>query len=76
MNNAKKRKTTIDWERLELSSRKLEITREYFVQNGHNRQNGKGLTELEEIKKCQEYPEVLYKKVLMTQVITVVWSLT
>ena len=38
--------------------------------------NSKELTEAEEIKKCQEYPEVLYKKVLMTQVITVVWSLT
>ena len=47
-----------------------------LCKDGHNRQNGKGLTELEEIKKCQEYPEVLYKKVLMTQVITVVWSLT
>ena len=38
--------------------------------------NGNDLTETEEIKKYQEYPEVLYKKVLMTQVITVVWSLT
>ena len=30
--NAKKQKKTIEWERLEISSRKLEITREYFMQ--------------------------------------------
>ena len=35
------------------------------------------LTEAEEIKKrCQEYPEELYKKLLMTQITTMVWSLT
>ena len=28
---------TIEWERLEISSRKLEIQREYFMQNGHNK---------------------------------------
>ena len=30
--NAKKQKKTIEWERLEISSRILEITREYFMQ--------------------------------------------
>ena len=34
--------------------------------------NGKHLTEAEEIKKWQEYTEELYKKVLMTQIITMV----
>ena len=39
--------------------------------------NGKDLTEAAEIKKrCQEYTEELYKKVLMTQITLMVWSLT
>ena len=28
---------TIEWKRLEISSRKLEIPREHFTQNGHNK---------------------------------------
>ena len=28
---------TIEWERLEISSRKLEIPREHFMQDGHNK---------------------------------------
>ena len=31
MNNAKKYMKTIEWERTEISSRKLEIPREYFM---------------------------------------------
>ena len=39
--------------------------------------NGQNLTEAEEIKKrWQEYTEELYKKALMTQITTMVWSLT
>ena len=38
--------------------------------------NGKDLTEAEEIKRWQEYREELYKKVLVTQITTMVWSLT
>ena len=30
-------KKTTEWERLEISSRKLEIPREHFMQNGHNK---------------------------------------
>ena len=30
--NAKKKRKTTEWERLEISSRKLEIPREYFMQ--------------------------------------------
>ena len=38
--------------------------------------NGMDLTEAEDIKKrWQEYTE-LYKKVIMTQITTMVWSLT
>ena len=39
--------------------------------------NGMDLTEVEDIKKrCQEYTEELYKKIFMTQIIMMVWSLT
>ena len=39
--------------------------------------NGKDLMEAEEIKKrWQEYTEELEKKVLMTQITMMVWSLT
>ena len=39
--------------------------------------DGMVLTEAEDIKKrWQEYTKELYKKVLMTQIITMVWSLT
>ena len=38
--------------------------------------NGMDLTEAEEIKKWQEYTSELYKKVLMTQINMIVWSLT
>ena len=39
--------------------------------------NGKDLTEAEDIKKrWQEYTEKLYKKVFITQIITMMWLLT
>ena len=42
-----------------------------------NDRNGMDLTEAEDIKKrWQEYTEELYKKIFMTQIITMVWSLT
>ena len=37
MINAKKQRKTIEWERLEISPRKLGISRENFMQNGHNK---------------------------------------
>ena len=54
----------IEWERLDISSGKLEIPREYFMQIGHNKgQKWYGLTEAGDIKmRLQEYPEELYKK--------------
>ena len=64
MINAKKQKGTIIWERLEISSRKLEIPREHFMQMGTiKNRNGMDLKEAENIKKrWQEYKEELYKK--------------
>ena len=53
------------WERIEISSRKLEIPREHFMQGWAQRKdrNIKDLTEAEKImKKWQEYTEKLYKK--------------
>ena len=66
----------IEWERLEISSRKLEII---FKGNFHAKtstikdRNIMDLTGAEEIKKkWQEYTEELYKKVLMTLITTMV----
>ena len=40
-------------------------------------QNGMDITEAEDInKRWQEYTEELYKKIFMTQITMVVWSLT
>ena len=37
MINANKQRKTIKWERIEISSRKLQIPREHFMQNEHNK---------------------------------------
>ena len=55
----------IEWETLEVSSRKLEIPREYFYAKTDTIKDrkGKDLTEVEDIKKrWQEYTEELHKK--------------
>ena len=64
MINAKKFRKTIEWERLEITSRKLEIPREHFMKRWHNKgQKGMDLAEAEDIKKrWQENTEELYKK--------------
>ena len=60
--------------KIEISSRKLEIPREYFIQRwGQKGRNGMDLKEAENIKKrWQEYIEELYKKDPMTQIPTMV----
>ena len=53
---------TIEWERLEISSRKLEIPRKHFMQRWATvkERNGMDLTEAEVIKaRWQEYTEEL-----------------
>ena len=65
MINAKKQRKTIEWERLEISSKKLEILRNHFMQRKSTikDRNGMDLTEADDIKKrWQEYTEELYKK--------------
>ena len=60
----------------------MEKTRDLFknisCKDEHNKgQNGKDLTEAEDIRKrWQECTEELFKKIFMTQIITMVWSLT
>ena len=64
MNNAKKQKKTIDWERLGTSSKKKkngDIKGAFYIKMGTiKNRNGKDLTEAVEIKKrWQEYTEEL-----------------
>ena len=63
---AKKQKKTIEWERLEISSRKIDTKGTFHAKLGTIKdRNGKDLTEAENIKKrWQEYTEELYKKYL------------
>ena len=61
--SANKYRKTTEWERLEISSRKLDIPMEHFMQKDRN---GMDLTEADDIKKrWQEYTEELYKKDLL-----------
>ena len=64
-----------EWEKLEISSRKLEIPREQFCARigSIKDRNGLDLTGAEDIKKrWQEYTEELYKKSFTTQITTMV----
>ena len=74
INNAKKKRKTIEWERLEISLRNLEIPREIFhaKMGSIKDRNGMDLTEAEYIKKrWQEYTECI-KKIFTTQIIMMV----
>ena len=65
MISAKKQRQIIEWERLEISSRKLEIPRGHFLQRWAQLRTEIVWTEAEDIKKrWQEYTEELYKKEL------------
>ena len=64
MISEKKQRKTIEWEGLEISSRKLEIPREHFLQIWAIKdRKDMDLTEAEDSKKrCQEYTEELSPK--------------
>ena len=65
MITAQKYRKTIEWERLEISSRKFRDTKGTFhaKMGSIKDRNGRDLTEAEDIKKrWQEYTEELYKK--------------
>ena len=68
MINAKKQKKALEWEKPEMASRKLKISRELSMQIWAQKGNGMDLTEAEDIKKrWQQYTEELYKKELHNQ---------
>ena len=73
MINAKKERKTTEWERLEISSKKLETNGTFHAKMGSIKDRyGMDLTEAEDIKKSwQEYTEELYKKIFMTQIIMI-----
>ena len=61
--NAKKQRKTTEWERLEISSRKLDTKGTFHAKMSTIKdRHGMDLTEAEDIKKWQEYTEELYKK--------------
>ena len=64
MNNAKKGRKRIEWERLEISFKKIGTIKETFhARMGMIKDRKlKDLIAAEEIKKWQEYTEELYKK--------------
>ena len=67
MINEKKQRETIEWERLEVSSKKIrDIKKIFHTKMGKIKdRNGMHLTETEDIKKrWQEYTENVYKKYL------------
>ena len=70
MTNEKKQRKTIEWEKLEISSRKLRDTKGTFhaKMGSIKDRNGMALKEVEDVKKrWQEYTEELYKKDLNNQ---------
>ena len=64
MNNAKKSRKTIEWERLMISSKIRDTKGTFHLKTGSIKdRNDIDLTEAEDIKKrWQEYTEELYKK--------------
>ena len=64
MINAKKERKTTEWERLEISSKKLETNGTFHAKMGSIKdRNSLDLTEAEDSKKrWQEYTEEIYKK--------------
>ena len=76
--NAKKQRGKKEWERLQISSRKLRDTKGTLHAKIGTIQdrNGMDLTEAKDIKRWQEYIEELYKKDFTTKIIMMTRSLT
>ena len=74
MINAKKQRKTTEWERLEISSRKLEIPSELFMQRWTLKdRNDMDLREAEDIKKrWQEYTKKTIQKMILMILITMI----
>ena len=71
-------KWTMQRKRLEISSRKLRYTKETFhaKRSTIKDRNGMDLTEAENINKVARIHRTTHKKILMTQITMMVWSLT
>ena len=73
MINAKKYRKTIEWERLEISSRKVEIPRDHLIPRTQFKmgtikdRNGMDLIEAEDIKKRYKNTQNYTKKIFMTR---------
>ena len=73
--SAKKQRKTTEWERLEISSKKIRDTKGTFHAKMGTIKNRNGMNLTEDLKKrWQEYTE-LHKIIFMTQVTTMVCSL-
>ena len=72
------KRKTIEWERLEISSRKLDTKGTFHAEiDTIKDRNGMDLTEAEDIKnRWEKYTEELHKKILMTQITTMLSPLT
>ena len=75
MNNTKKERKTTEWGKTRYFFKKIGDINGTFHARMHmiKDRNTKDLIKAEEIKKCQEYTEL---KVLITQIIMMIWSLT
>ena len=67
MNTAQKQRKTIEWERLEIFSRKLDTKGTFYAKIVTIKdRNSMDLTEIEDIKKrWQEHTEEIYKMILI-----------
>ena len=77
LSNEKEQRNTIQWERLEISWKKIRDTKRIFHAKMGTIKNRSSidLTEAEDIKKrWQEYTEELCKKILMTQINIMVYD--
>ena len=75
MISAKKLRKTTERERLEISSRKLEIPREHFMQDGHNkgqRQYGPNRSRRSKEEVARLHTKKLCKNILMSQITMIV----
>ena len=73
MIRAKKYRKITEWERLEISSKKIRDTKDTLHAKMGTINGSMDLTKAEDIKKgWQEYTEELYKKIFMTQTTTMV----
>ena len=60
----------IEWERLEISSRKLEIPREHFMQDGHNKGQKQYVPNQKQkrLRRAGKNTHNCTKKIFMTQI--------